>query len=72
MNNKTNLQVQNVVNKSNLEDTEVSTSSSTAAACNSKIIAIEMTDPRSLSSVSVTASLPISGYRSINRHINFS
>ena len=46
-------------------------SSSKAAACNSKIIVIEMDPPRSLS-VSVTASSPISGYRLINRHVNFS
>ena len=46
-------------------------SSSTATACNSKIIVIEM-DPLASLSVSVTASSPVLGYRSINRHANFS
>ena len=46
-------------------------SSLTATACYSKIIFIDMDPPASLS-VSVTASSPISRYRSINRHVNFS
>ena len=46
-------------------------SSSISTACNSKIIVIKMDPPTSLF-VSVTASSPISGYRSINRHVNFS
>ena len=50
VNNKTDLQVQNVVDKNNLLDTEVSTdimSSSSAAASNSKIIGIEI-DPQKI------------------------
>ena len=52
MNNKTGLQVQNVVDKNNLQDTEASTkviSSSTATSCSSKIIDIKMDPPSSLS-----------------------
>ena len=48
VNNKTHLQVQNVVDKNNLQDTEVSTEiilSSTATASNSKIFDIEMDPP---------------------------
>ena len=70
--------LQNVVNKNNLQDTEVSTeviSSSTATACSSKIIDIDMDPPASLS-VPTTASSPISGYRLINMsilaNVNFS
>ena len=51
-NSKTDLQVQNVVSKSTLQDTEVSTeviSPSTATACSSKIINTEMNPPASLS-----------------------
>ena len=50
VNNKTDLQVQNVVDKNNLLDTEVSTdimSSSAATASNSKIIGIEI-DPQKI------------------------
>ena len=67
-NNKTDLQVQNVVNKNNLQDTEVSTeiiSSPTAATCSSKSIDIQMDPPPSLSAPT-TASSPISGYQLIN------
>ena len=67
-NNKTDLQVQNVVDKNNLQDIEVSPdiiSSSTALACRSKIIDIEMDPPASLS-LPATASSPISGYRLID------
>ena len=56
--------MQNFVNKNNLQDTDVSTeniSSSTATACSSKFIDIEMVPPASLS-VPTTASSPISGY----------
>ena len=63
-NSKTDLQVQNVVTKNNLEDTEVSTeviSSSTVTACSSKTIDIEMDLPASLY-VPTTPSSPISGY----------
>ena len=70
-NSKTDLQVQNVVNKNNLQDTEVSTeviSSSTAAACSSKTIDIEIDPPASFS-VPATASSPISGYRLIGTSI---
>ena len=62
-NNKTDLQLQNVVNKNNLQDAEVSTeiiSSPTAATCSSKIIDIQMDPPASLSAPT-TASSPISG-----------
>ena len=55
--NKTDLQMQNSVDKNNLQDTEGSTeiiSSSTATACNSKIIDIDM-DLRASLSFSVTA-----------------
>ena len=63
-NSKTDLQMQNVVTKNNLEDTEVSTeviSSSTVTACSSKTIDIEMDLPASLY-VLTTPSSPISGY----------
>ena len=63
--------MQNVVDKDNLQNTEVSTKiipSSTATATNSKIIDIEMDPPASLS-VSVTASSLISGYRFIDMSI---
>ena len=73
MNNKTNLQVQNIVDKNNLKTLKYLLklySSSIAVACNSKIIVIEMDRPASLF-VSVTASSPIPRYRSINRHVNF-
>ena len=68
MNNKIDLQLQNVIDKNNLQDTVVSTeiiSSSTATASKSKIIDIERDPPASLS-VSVTESSPISGYRLID------
>ena len=68
VNNKIDLQVQNVIDKNNLQDTVVSTeiiSSSTATASKSKIIDIERDQPASLS-VSVTESSPISGYRLID------
>ena len=64
-NYKTDLQVQNVVNKNNLQDTEVSTeiiSTSTATTCSSKIIDIEIDPPTSLWSVPRTASSPILEY----------
>ena len=64
--------MQNVVDKNNLQDTEVSgeiISSSTATAFSSKIIDIEMDLPASLSVRSVTASTPISGYRLIDMSI---
>ena len=70
-NNKTDLQVQNVVNKNSLQGTEVSTEiipSSTAAACSSKIIDIKMDAPASLS-IPTTASSPIPGYRLIDMSI---
>ena len=46
-------------------------SSSTATACTPKTTDTEM-DPSALLSVSVTVSSLISGYRSINQHVNFS
>ena len=63
MNNKSDLQVQSIVGKSTVEDTEVSTEfiSSTATPCSPKTIYIEMDQPASLS-VSVTAPSPFSGY----------
>ena len=64
--------MQNVVDKNNLQDTEVSgeiISSSTTTAFSSKIIDIEMDLPASLSVRSVTASTPISGYRLIDMSI---
>ena len=60
--------MQNVVDKNNLQDTEVSTdimSPTTATASNSKIIDIEMDPPAS----SVTASSRISGYQLIDMSI---
>ena len=57
--------MQNVDDKNNLEDTEVSTeiiSLSTATACSSKIIDMEMDPPVSLSVSVTTVSSPISGY----------
>ena len=59
--------MQNVVDKNNLQDTEVFNEIIfiiTATAFNSKNIDTEMDPPASLS-VSVTASSPISVYRSI-------
>ena len=71
VNNKTDLQVQNVVDKTNLQDTEVSTdimSPSTATASNSKIIDTEMDPPSSLF-VRVTTSSRISEYQLIDMSI---
>ena len=70
MNNKSDLQVQSIVGKSTVEDTEVSTEfiSSTATPCSPKTIYIEMDQPASLS-VSVTAPSPFSGYQLINTSI---
>ena len=64
-NKKTDLQLQNVVDKHTEQDTEVSTeiiSSSTATACSSKIIDPEIDPPTSLSISVTAASSPISGY----------
>ena len=71
-NNKTDLQVQNVDGKNNLQDTEVSTEIillSTATACSSKIIDMEMDPPVSLSVSVTTVSSPISGYWLIDMSI---
>ena len=70
MNNKSDLQVQSVADKSTVEDTEVSTEFilSTATPCSPKIIYIEMDQPASLS-VSVTAPSPFSRYQLINMSI---
>ena len=70
-NSKTDLQVQDVVNKNNLQDTEVSAeviSSSKATACSLKIIGTETNPPASLS-LPTTTSSPISGYRLIDMSI---
>ena len=63
-NKKTDLQLQNVVDKHTEQDTEVSTEiiSSTATACSSKIIDLEIDPPTSLSISVTAASSPISGY----------
>ena len=76
MNGKTDLQVQSSADKNNLQITEKSTEIIfiiNSNSCNSKIIDIEKHPlAQLLAKPKASSPFAISGYRSINRQINFS